>query len=327
LSGQLAEVELVWRCGRVTVEPGGGSQLERVVVLGGSGLVGSTVRQLWRGELDVVAPTHAELDVLDAERVAAFLSESGAQAVLNLAAGAQVDAAEGERGDRQGLVYALNADAPGRLATICKHLDVHLVHISTDYVFDGTQAERAYREDDPPNPLGWYGETKLIGEQRVLQQHPGACVARIEMPFTARPHARSDFARTCLRRLEHGESIAGVTDQRITPVLLDDAVRALRVLVAQRFTGLIHVAASDWTTPFDYARAIADRLNLDRAQVRPTTFEAFATTRAARRPQHSWLDVSRFAAVCGRGILRTFEEELSDWLSQLQRTVTSQARA
>ena len=301
------------------------SKLDRVVVLGGSGLVGSRVLGLWDADLDVLAPTHAELDVLDADAVAAFLDQSGARVVLNLAASTQVDAAEAERGDRQGLVYALNAEVPGRLSRICKQLDVHLVHISTDYVFDGTQAERAYREDDPPHPLSWYGKTKLIGEQRVLQHHPGACVARIEMPFTGRPYPRSDFARTCLRRFERGETIAGVTDQRITPVLLDDAVRALRALVTRRHVGRVHLAATDWTTPYEYARSIADCLNLDRDLVRPTTFDAFAQTRPAPRPRHSWLDVSRFVALCGQGILRSFEQELRDWAVQLHESQPSPA--
>lgn len=301
------------------------SKLDRVVVFGGSGLVGSRVLEMWGGELDVVVPAHHDVDVLDGDAVAAFLDTRGARLVLNLAASTQVDAAEAERGDRGGLVYGLNAEAPGRLARVCNQHDVHLVHISTDYVFDGRQGDRAYREDDPPNPLSWYGETKLIGEQRVLQHHPGACVARIEMPFTGRPHPRSDFARTCLRRFERGETIDGVTDQRITPVLLDDAARALWVLVTRRHAGLVHVAATDWTTPYEYARSIAERLDLDRDLVRPTTFDAFAPTRRAPRPRHSWLDVSRFVALYGQEILRSFEQELRDWVTQLQESRPSPA--
>src|SRR5439155_3480974 len=160
--------------------------------------------------------------------------------------------------------------------------------------FDGAQGARAYREEDVPNPLSWYGETKLAGERLVQEANPGACVARIEMPFSGRAHARSDFARTCLRRLEAGEAIAGVTDQRITPVFLDDAIDALHRLIAERYEGLMHVAATNWTTPYDYAHAIAQRLGLDTDLVQPTTFEAFSGTRPAPRPRFSWLDVTRF---------------------------------
>jgi dTDP-4-dehydrorhamnose reductase len=282
---------------------------QKVVVFGGSGFVGSRVLALWRDEHDVLAPTHAEVDVLDENAVAAFLMECDAPVVLNLAAGAHVDAAEAERGSRSGRVYALNAEFPGRLAALCEALGKYLLHISTDYVFDGTQAERKYREQDPPHPLSWYGETKLAGERLVLERHPSACIARIEMPFSGRPHSRSDFARTCLRRLEAGDTIVGVTDQRITPVFLDHAVKALRV---------VHIAATDWTTPYRYARSIAERRGLDTALVLPARFEEFAATRPAPRPQHSWLDVSHFVTLFGHDILRPVEDALDEWVQQLQ---------
>jgi dTDP-4-dehydrorhamnose reductase len=142
-------------------------------------------------------------------------------------------------------------------------------------------------------------------------------VARIEMPFSGRAHARADFARTCLRRLEAGEPIAGVTDQRITPIFLDDAIHALGRLIAQRYAGVIHVAATNWTTPFEYARAIAERLGLDTDLVQATSFEAFSVRRPAPRPQFSWLDVTRFTNQFGPNILRPFEAELDAWVAQI----------
>ena len=300
--------------------------MNRVVVIGGSGLVGSRVVEMWRNEFELIAPSHAELDVLDARAVQRLLGDTRPTAVLNLAASTQVDAAEAERGRHEGAVYALNADGPGLLAGLCREIGAQLIHVSTDYVFDGTQAERAYREDDPPRPLSWYAQTKLVGEQRVLERCPGACVVRIEMPFTTRPHPRGDFARTCLRRLQAGETVAGVTDQRITPVFVDDAVRALRVLLEGRATGLIHVASTEWTTPYRYARAVATLSELDAELVQPTTFGAFARTRPAPRPRHSWLDTSRFTSRFGPGILRPFDEALAAWAQHLQAVGTG-ARA
>jgi dTDP-4-dehydrorhamnose reductase len=301
-----------------------GERRDRVVVFGGWGFVGARVRQMWGDALEVVAPTHAEVDVLETDAVAALLSAAAPGVVLNLAAGAHVDAAEAERGDRQGRVYALNADVPGRLAELCRKRDTYLVHISTDYVFDGAQTARAYREDDPPRPLSWYGETKLAGEQGVLQAHPAAGVVRIEMPFSGRAHTRTDFARTCLGRLEAGQPIAGVTDQRITPVFLDDAIDALGQIVAHRYAGLVHVASTTWTTPYAYARAIAERLGLRTELVQPTTFDAFSGTRPAPRPRFSWLDVTRFTSEFGPNILRPFDAELDAWAAQVS---TARSRA
>ena len=294
------------------------------MVFGGWGFVGSRVREVWSDALEVVAPTHADVDVLDTDAVAALLGAARPSVVLNLAAGAHVDAAEAERGDRQGRVHALNAEVPGRLADLCRRRNTYLVHVSTDYVFDGTQTARAYREDDPPHPLSWYGETKLAGERGVRDAHPGACVVRIEMPFSGRAHTRTDFARTCLARLAAGQSIAGVTDQRITPVFLDDAIGALRRLIAQRYAGLVHVACTTWTTPYAYARAIAERLGLHTELVEPTTFDAFSATRPAPRPRCSWLDVTRFTSELGPDILRPFDAQLDAWVAQLS---TAMSRA
>ncbi|MDQ6671000.1 MAG: sugar nucleotide-binding protein, partial [Chloroflexota bacterium] len=228
-----------------------------------------------------------------------------------------VDAAEAERGDVHGRVYALNATHPERLARVCGELGKHLVHVSTDYVFDGASSERPYRETDAAHPLGWYAETKHVGEQRVLASGARACVVRIEMPFTARPYPRRDFARICLGRFRAGESILGVEDQRITPVFLDDLVRALRLIAADRFTGVVHVAAAGWTTPYEFARSIAQRLAVNTDLVQPERFEIFMASRAAPRPQHSWLDVALFADVFGRHVLRSPEAQLDAWIEQL----------
>ncbi|HLZ26073.1 MAG TPA: sugar nucleotide-binding protein [Chloroflexota bacterium] len=290
-----------------------------VVVLGGSGLVGSRVLELWAEAPGArpIAPTHADLDVLDGDALETFLHQTDAPVVLNLAAWADVDSAEAERGDQHGRVYALNAGHPGRLASVCAELGKYLVHVSTDYVFDGTSAERPYRESDATHPLGWYAQTKAVGERRVLDSGARACVARIEMPFTARTHPRRDFARIVLSRLEAGEPIIGVEDQRITPVFLDDVVHALRLITEERFTGIVHVAAADWTTPYRFARSIAHRLGLNTGLVHPEQFQVFAAGRAARRPQHSWLDVSLFEEVLGRQVLRPAEAQLDAWVNQL----------
>lgn len=293
------------------------TSMRSIVVFGASGLVGTRLRELWTGRFEVLAPTHAELDVLDTSALAKFLRQARPEAIVNAAAWADVDGAEAERGDEHGRVYALNAAFPGALAALCQTHNTFLVHISTDYVFDGTNAERPYHEDDPTNPLCWYAQTKERGEHLVRQALPAACIARIEMPFTAQPHRKRDFARTCLARLQAGQELVGVTDQRITPVFLDDAVEALGRIVEQRYGGTLHLAPSTWTTPFEFASAIARKTGADQKAVRPEQFERFASQRAATRPQHSWLDVTRAQTVLGAGVLRSVEAQLDAWAAQL----------
>ncbi len=291
--------------------------MRAVLVLGGSGLVGARLVELWAGRFDVRRPSHGELDVLDGAALGEVLAHSDADVVVNLAAWADVDGAEAERGDELGLVYRLNAAYPGRLAELCALHGKYLMHVSTDYVFDGTQVGAPYRESDPTNPLCWYARTKLLGEQRVARANASACIARIEMPFTARTHRKRDFARTCLARLQAGQELAGVTDQRITPVFLDDAIAALARLAKQRVSGIVHVAAASSTTPYEFARAIAAKTRHDPELVLPTTFESFASQRPARRPQHSWLDVRNAETVIGQGVLRPIDEELDAWAAQV----------
>ena len=288
-----------------------------MLVLGGSGLVGSAARQAWTNALKVNAPTHAQVDLLDDKALTLALEHSRASAVVNFAAWADVDGAEAERGDTSGRVYRLNVAYPRRLAELCGELGKHVIHVSTDYVFDGTNGERAYSEQDTPRPLCWYAETKYLGEQFVLRSGANVCVARIEMPFTGRQHPKRDLARTIVARIEAGQGILGVTDQRITPVFLDDAAQALLRLIQDPYTGIIHIAAASWTTPYEFARGIAARAHLNAEFITPTAFAEFAKTRPALRPQHSWLDVSLFERLYGGEILKSVDEQLDLWAKQI----------
>ena len=290
----------------------------RVLVLGGSGLVGTRFRELHGEAFELDAPGHAELDVLDVDALECYLRRSPAEAVLNLAACTNLDSAELERGDLQGVVYRTNATLVGRLADLCAALDKRLVHVSTDYVFDGEQADRPYREADPVHPLSWYGQTKREGEELALARGDGVCIARVEMPFTGRAHRKSDFARFVVGRLRAGQEVVAVDDQKITPIFLDDAALALRRLVAQHQPGVIHLASTDWTTPLEFASAIADGLGLDRQLIRGERFDRFAPTRRARRPRHSWLDVSAFSKLVDPAPLHSLAAEVDALTRQLR---------
>ncbi|MBV9357589.1 MAG: NAD(P)-dependent oxidoreductase [Chloroflexi bacterium] len=290
----------------------------RVLVLGGSGLVGTRFRELNAEVFELDAPGHAELDVLDFGALERYVRASPADVVLNLVACTNLDSAELERDDREGVVFRTNATLAGRLASLCAALDRRLVHVSTDYVFDGEQAERPYREGDPVRPLCWYAQTKQQGEELALASGQEVCIARIEMPFTGRPHRKSDFARFVVGRLRAGQEVVAVDDQKITPIFLDDAALALRMLVAQHQPGVIHLASTDWTTPLEFASAIADGLGLDRQLIRGERFDRFAPTRRARRPRHSWLDVSAFSKLVDPAPLHSLAAEVDALTRQLR---------
>jgi dTDP-4-dehydrorhamnose reductase len=287
-----------------------------VAILGASGLVGSALAEDWSPRYDLITPSHGELDVLDPTALRSFVADTPAVAIVNAVAWADVDGAEAQKDEVDGLAHRLNVGFARQLAHLCREHSRYLLHISTDYVFDGTKSEAAYVEEDSPRALCWYAETKLRGELAVRAEDPSACIARIEMPFTAHVHPKSDLARTFATRLRERLPIHGVTDQRITPLFLKDGVAALRMLIEARHAGVIHIAASDSTTPFDFAQGIASRLGLSAEGIHSTTFEQFSRTRPALRPQHSWLDVSHFTDLYGRGILRPVQDELDRWVAQ-----------
>jgi dTDP-4-dehydrorhamnose reductase len=280
--------------------------------------VGSRFVELTRGRFEgLLAPPHAELDVLDEAGLRRFVAERRPEVVVNLTACADVDRAEGERGDTGGTVYRMNAALPGRLAALCGEVGAYLLHVSTDYVFDGRADSRPYVETDEPRPLSWYAQTKHLGERGVLQSGATAAVARIEMPYSPRWHHKLDFARLCVSRLRSGTEVVGVVDQRITPVFLDDAVEALARIAEQRLHGIVHVAAASWTSPYDFARGVAEALSLDTGLIARERFERFATFRPAPRPQHSWLNVGKFEREIGPGVLRSVEDALNAWAAQV----------
>jgi dTDP-4-dehydrorhamnose reductase len=292
----------------------------RILVLGGSGLVGTRFRELNGAAFELDAPGHAELDVLDFGALERYLRGSRAEVVLNLVACTNLDSAELERDDREGVVFRTNSILAGELASLCAALDKRLIHVSTDYVFDGEQAERPYREADPVHPLCWYAQTKQQGEELALANGHAVCIARIEMPFTGRPQRKSDFARFVVGRLGAGQELIAVDDQKITPIFLDDAALALRTLVEQHLPGVIHLASTDWTTPLEFASAIAERLGLDRRLIRGERFDRFAPTRRARRPRHSWLDVSAFGKLADPPRLRGVAAQVDALTQQLRAT-------
>ena len=238
--------------------------------------------------------------------------------MLNLVAWADVDGAEAQSGDTSGRVYQLNASLPGRLAELCMAHGKHLLHVSTDYVFDGASHERPYRETDPTRALCWYARDEA--RRRTSAARRG----RRRRPWRASRcrSAGGPFPNATLRaRFWRGSSrsspFKAVVDQRITPVFLDDAIAAFRLLLRQRVTGVVHVAAADATTPFAFAQSVARRMRLDVDLVEQVSFDEFGATRPARRPQHSWLDVTRFETTVQAGVLRSVEDELDAWAAQM----------
>ena len=261
-----------------------GNPAARYVVIGATGQLGSDLVRTFDGAGTLIPLTHQQIDILDAASAAATLVALRPTHVINTAAWNLVDRAE----DEPRAAFAINGEAVGTLAAVCERIGATLVHFSTDYVFDG--AKRApYVEDDTPNPLSAYGESKLAGERLARERCARAIVVRVAALFgTARSSGKggTNFVETMLRAAAAGRTLRVVTDQVTTPSYTVDVARSVWRLLAEASPGIYHVTGDGETTWYEFAREIFRREGLTPALTGVSAAEFGAR---ARRPPYSVL--------------------------------------
>jgi dTDP-4-dehydrorhamnose reductase len=258
------------------------------LVTGAGGMLGRDLLALLPAE-GVTATTRAELDVTDADAVSNAVE--GIDIVVNAAAWTDVDGAESDEAG----AAAVNAQAPALLAAACRRHGARLLHVSTDYVFDGCVSgdparAPAWSEDAPTGPRSAYGRTKLAGEQAVLAEAPENGFV-IRTAWLYGEHGRN-FVRTMINLEASRSTVDVVDDQWGQPTWSRDlAARLIALGESDAAPGIYHVASSGRTTWFALARAVFAALGADPDRVRPTTSAAFA--RPAARPAFSVLGQER----------------------------------
>ena len=239
---------------------------------------GHTVAGYDLPELDITAdfPLHA--------------MDSSCDVLVNCAAYTAVDGAETNRD----LAFAVNDEGAGRISSWCKDNAVRMVHISTDYVFDG-ELNEPYTEDVETNPLSVYGESKLAGEIAVLEESPNALIIRTQALFG--PGGKS-FPAAIIGKLESGDdALKVVDDQTVCPTCTGHLAEAIMDLIGVAAENLVHVSSSGQCTWYEFSREIAARVKPD-AVIEAVGTDAFPLP--ARRPMHSVLSKSRFEELAGR---------------------------
>lgn len=257
-----------------------------ILVTGGAGQLGRACARRLAG---AVALDIEHLDLCDVGSIERALDAHRPTAVINAAAYTAVDKAESER-ER---AFAVNATGAGTLARVCAGRGVRLLHVSTDYVFDGT-ATAPYREDAPLAPLGVYGESKAAGEREV--HAAGGVVVRTSWLFEERGPS---FVHTMVRLCQEREVLRVVGDQHGCPTWADDLAVALGVLAARpALEATYHYCNEGATTWHAFATAIVEEARAHR-DIRCTRVEAITTAEyptPARRPAYSVLDTQRVRA-------------------------------
>jgi dTDP-4-dehydrorhamnose reductase len=291
--------------------------MRRVLITGGSGQVGTALIASASAQFEIFAPSSDELDISDARSVGRVFDQFCPNLVINAAAHTAVDRAESERD----LAFAINADGAGHVARACKLGRTPLIHLSTDYVFDGTK-ESAYAEADPPNPVSIYGASKLAGERQIEDAQTPYLILRVSWVFSP---IGTNFVKTMLR-LSANETLRVVDDQRGTPWWAADIARAIW-LSANRVetvvTGrVLHFASHPATTWFGFATeifetALASGVITRIPRVEPISTAEYAT--AARRPANSLLDSAPLQRLVGM--------EAPDWRVSLRDVIQEIAKA
>ncbi|OGE32071.1 hypothetical protein A2631_03055 [Candidatus Daviesbacteria bacterium RIFCSPHIGHO2_01_FULL_44_29] len=292
---------------------------KKVLVLGASGLVGSRFVELSSNYFDLLTPSHQDLDLLNFEDLNAYIAEKAPDAILNCVAYTNVDTAELEREDKQGLSYQLNSGLVEALVKAASEHSAYLLQVSTDFVFDGKKGS-PYTEDDIPNPINWYGQTKLIGE-KFVHQEPSFGIARIQMPYRANfikedgTEGKKDFARFFYGNLSLDKPIKVVTNQIISPVFVDDAIRAFQVLIDRKERGVFHIASTNQITPLGFACEMAKQMHVSQELIQETTLDHLYQGKAPR-PKNCALNTRKFETL-SEGVLHSTTEGIKSFLQQV----------
>jgi len=274
----------------------------RWCIFGSSGQIGSATKSVLREADEVFSPTHSQVDISDQVAVSEYLLDARPDVVLNAAAFTDVDGSEVDV-ERARLI---NAKAVGVMSTACQELGAKLIHISTDYVFDG-RSPRPYVEFDEIAPLSAYGASKAMGEKLAVTNNPQTWVVRTSWVYQG---GFTNFPAAIISKLRRGERVSVVEDQIGAPTYASDVAQALIELASSSAPfGTYHVTNQGQTSWFGFAQVIAETLGFNADLVSPISTESF--TRPAKRPLYSVLSNEKWQAA---GL-----KPLSTWQAAWQR--------
>jgi len=285
----------------------------KILIFGARGRLGAALTRTYAADFEVLAFGRAEGDLSDPAACADRVRASQPAVVINSAAMTNVDVCEAERD----LARTVNADAAGALARACTEVGARLVQISTDYVFSG-EAQVPYAEVATPEPLSWYGQTKLEGEQQVMSADGQHAVVRVAWVFGP---DRDSFVDKALQTSLRGEPVKAVADKWSSPSYTLDIAEALRALFAPSAPGgIYHVCNRGVCTWREWAEeGIKAAVDLG-APVQTRTVESLRladiAAMVAQRPINSSMSCARIEALAGRP-MRSWQEAVADYVRLL----------
>ena len=266
----------------------------KALIAGAAGQLARSLVECAPEAVELVVPDEAAFDLTAPEKMREMLEHFRPDWVINTAAYTAVDRAEFE----SEAAFAINAEGAARLAELCAANDIRLLHVSTDYVFDGN-ASRPWKPEDTPHPLGVYGKSKLEGEFRIRERLPAATIVRTAWLYSR--HG-GNFVKTMLDLLAARDEVTVVADQVGAPTWAANLARVLWAFLARPAAGIFHYTDAGVASWYDFAVAIAEEgaaagLLKEPARVVPTDTASFP--RPAPRPAWSVLDCRSTYAYTG----------------------------
>lgn len=279
------------------------SMSKKILVTGSNGQLGSELKELsCDNKNEFVFTDVEELDITDIEASRSFLKNSGFNYIINCAAYTAVDRAENDTE----LAYKVNVLAAKNLAILSKELNISLVHISTDFVFDGTKST-PYVETDHVNPLSVYGKTKLEGEKEIIKNTDRAVIIRTSWLYS---FYGNNFVKTMIRLGKEKEQLNVIFDQTGTPTYAKDLASViLKIIEKDPVTGteIYHYSNEGVASWYDFAKSIMDNAELN-CIVKPIETKNYPTP--AKRPHYSVLNKSK--------IKEQFSVDIPHWQDSLK---------
>lgn len=283
----------------------------KILVTGANGQLGNEMKNILEKECPGVTlyTDIQELDLLDAQAVGLFVSKNEITHIVNCAAYTAVDKAEEDKA----LCAAVNIDAVKNIANAADAVGAKIIHISTDYVFDGT-AHRPYKESDKVNPMSQYGTTKRTGETALIALAPDSIIIRTSWLYS--PYG-NNFVKTMIKLGEERTQLKVVCDQIGTPTYAKDLAKAIyAILISHQWVeGIYHFSNEGACSWYDFTKSILRIAGIKTCEVLPIPTEDYPT--AAMRPAYSILNKSKIKATYGLEI-PYWEESLQECINRLK---------
>lgn len=282
--------------------------MQRVFITGSDGMLGSDiVRELRKKkEYQLVCSTIGDMDITDLRSVMNSMMRARPDVLIHTAGYTGVDRAERDRE----LCFAVNAEATKNLAFFCREMNVHMIYISTDYVFDGKK-KKPYVETDPPHPINAYGASKLKGEEYVQTLLTNYKIIRTSWLNGLHGIHGKNFIETMLSTASRQSRLSVVNDQIGKPTFTFHLAQHIELMLSVNASGIFHITNDGTCSWYDFAKRAIELSQLSNVTIKPITSEEFRSL--AKRPANSALENARLKEL-KISLLPHWEEGLKEYL-------------